>query len=69
LSFDRGGAASLINLATAATKAEFGGRLTAAEAEEAVAAADSVGRALRGSATTWQRCRLAVDPRLAIGRV
>jgi transglutaminase-like putative cysteine protease len=69
LSFDRQASASLIALATAATKAEFGGRVTAADAEMAIEGAASVARSLRASATAWQRCRLAVDPRLSLGRV
>ena len=69
LSFERGAGASLIQLAAAATKAEFGGQLSRAESEAAVAGAATVGRSLRGSATTWQRVRFALDPRLAAGRM
>jgi transglutaminase-like putative cysteine protease len=69
LGFDRGAAQSLVELGSAATKAEFGGRLSIAEAESAVKAAASVSHSLRSSATRWQRCRLAIDPRLAVGRL
>jgi transglutaminase-like putative cysteine protease len=67
LGFDRDALASLSLLAATATKAEYGATLSMSEAETAVEAAASVGRALRGSATAWQRCRLALDPRLTIG--
>jgi hypothetical protein len=67
LSYDHEASASLALLAAIATKAEYGSGLSAGEAEAAVEAAASVGRALRGSATAWQRCRLALDPRLTVG--
>jgi hypothetical protein len=66
LGFDRDATAGLGLLAEAATKADYSRGLSAAEAHAAARAAASVERALRGSATTWQRWRLAVDPRLMV---
>jgi transglutaminase-like putative cysteine protease len=58
---------ALIELADAATKAEFGlGSLTEAEAAEAAIELAAVKRALLGSATKPQRLRLAVDPRFSV---
>ncbi|MDQ1371019.1 MAG: hypothetical protein QOF20_3372 [Acidimicrobiaceae bacterium] len=58
---------ALLELADAATKAEFGlGSLTEVEAHDAAVELSAVKRALLGSATKPQRLRLAVDPRFSV---
>ncbi len=57
---------AMLQLADAATKAEFGfGSMTPAEAEATAADLAVVKRALLGAATSAQRLRRAVDPRMA----
>ncbi|MDQ6949208.1 MAG: DUF3488 and transglutaminase-like domain-containing protein, partial [Actinomycetota bacterium] len=58
---------SLLTLADAATKAEFGlGVMTKEEAEAGASDLAAIKRALLGSATGAQRLRLAVDPRFLV---
>jgi len=58
---------ALLQLADAATKAEFGlGSMSPTEAEAAISDLAVVKRALLASATNVQRLRLAVDPRFTV---
>ncbi len=67
LSQEPGAVHALLQLADAATKAEFGmGSMSPAEAEAAIADLALVKAALVGSATSVQRLRLAVDPRFTV---
>jgi hypothetical protein len=67
LSYEANAVHALIELADAGTKAEFGfGSMSTEESEEAAANLAVVKRALLGSASSAQRLRLAVDPRLSV---
>jgi hypothetical protein len=70
LAFDADAPTSLTHLARAATKAEYAGAgMAASDATDARTAAACLHRALVGSASGWQRARLVLDPRAAIGRL
>jgi len=67
LSYEPNAVHALIELADAGTKAEFGfGSMSQEEADAAAEQLAVVKRALLGSASSAQRFRLAVDPRLSV---
>jgi transglutaminase-like putative cysteine protease len=69
LSLDGDAERSLGELARAAAKAEYAATpLTAEEAEAADTQAASIRHGLFASATTWQKARLVLDPRVAVRR-
>jgi hypothetical protein len=69
LSLDHDAERSLAELAKAAAKAEYAATaLTAEEAEVADTQAACIRHGLFASATTWQKARLVLDPRVAVRR-
>jgi transglutaminase-like putative cysteine protease len=67
LSLEPNAVHALLEVADAATKAEFGaGSMSQLEAEAGAANLAVVRRTLIGSATNTQRLRLAIDPRLSV---
>jgi hypothetical protein len=69
LSLDHDAERSLAELAKAAAKAEYAATaLTPEEAEAADAQAACIRHGLFASATTWQKARLVLDPRVAVRR-
>jgi hypothetical protein len=67
LSLEPNAVHAVLQLADAATKAEFGlGSMSPQEAEAGAVDLATVKRALLGSASNAQRLRLAVDPRLSV---
>jgi transglutaminase-like putative cysteine protease len=67
LSLEPASVHALLQLADAATKAEYGlGSMTVEEADATALQVAAVKRALVGSATSGQRLRLALDPRFGV---